>query len=223
MVKRLCEALLAMIALVASSPVLLIAALGIKVSSSGAVLYRAKRAGLNNRAFTMYKFRTMCAGQRTTQGAITARHDPRVFRFGLWLRRLKIDELPQLINILKGEMSFVGPRPEDPRIVTEFYAPAHYETLRVRPGLASPGSIYNYTHGEKLLDTTSPEKDYVERVLPVKLALDLVYVRETSFGYDVRIMLRTLLTIMRIALGQREFPEPPEMKRAMRLNTAAQR
>lgn len=222
MVRRLCDILLAATALIILSPLLLVAALGIKLSSTGPVLYRARRAGLNNRVFTMYKFRTMDAGDAGAQGsAITAHRDPRVFPFGTMLRRLKIDELPQFFNILRGEMSFIGPRPEDPHIVEEFYAPAHYETLRVVPGLASPGSLYNYTHGERLIGAGDPEQDYVEQLLPIKLALDVIYVRETSLAYDARILLRTLLTITRITLGQREFPDPPEMKKARQLNVAA--
>jgi lipopolysaccharide/colanic/teichoic acid biosynthesis glycosyltransferase len=222
MVRRLCDIVLASAALAALGPVLLVAALGIRLSSRGPVLYRARRAGRQGREFTMYKFRTMHAEPQALSSAITARRDPRVFAFGAWLRRLKVDELPQLINILKGEMSVVGPRPEDPRIVAEHYAPEHYETLTVPPGLASPGSIYNYTHGEKLLGPTDPERDYVERLLPIKLALDLVYVREASPLYDARIVLRTILTIARITLGQREFSDPPEMKTARRLHLAPQ-
>jgi lipopolysaccharide/colanic/teichoic acid biosynthesis glycosyltransferase len=211
MARRLFDTWLAALALLLCSPLLLAAALGIKLSSPGPVLYRAQRVGRHRRLFTMYKFRTMHAAPRAAGSAITAQHDPRVFRLGAWLRRLKIDELPQLFNILKGEMSFVGPRPEDPRIVADFYTAEQCETLRVLPGLASPGSIYNYTHGERWLDAQDAERQYVERLLPIKLALDAVYVRETSFWYDACIVGRTLLTIVRIALGQREFPDPPEM------------
>lgn len=225
MARRLCDGLLATVALLVLSPVLLLAALGIKLTSRGPVLYRARRAGRHNRPFTMYKFRTMHVAQATRGSAITAHGDPRVFAFGAWLRRLKIDELPQLLNILKGEMMLVGPRPEDPRIVAEHYAPAHYETLAVPPGLASPGSIYNYTHGERLLGTGNAEADYVARLLPIKLALDLVYVRERSLLYDARIVLRTVSTIVRIALGQRTFADPPEMQQVTRaeLNATGQR
>ena len=220
--KRLCDIVLASLALLITSPLMLLAAAGIKLASHGPLFYRARRAGLNNYPFTVYKFRAMYVEQRALQSAITAHRDPRVFSFGALLRRLKIDELPQLFNILKGEMSVVGPRPEDPRIVAEFYAPVHHETLRVLPGLTSPGSIYSYTHGEQLLGADDPEKCYVEQLLPVKLALDTVYVRERSLGYDARIVLRTMWTIALIALGRREFKEPPEMSEARRqLSVAA--
>jgi lipopolysaccharide/colanic/teichoic acid biosynthesis glycosyltransferase len=143
--------------------------------------------------------------------AITGIQDPRIFRFGSLLRRLKIDELPQLLNVLKGEMSIVGPRPEDPRIVNQYYTPEQYETLTVLPGLASPGSIYNYTHEKQYLANEDFEKSYVERLLPVKLALERVYVREASFFYDLRIIMRTIRIILSIDLGKRHFPEPREM------------
>ena len=215
MARRLSDIWLSAVALAVLSPLLVLAALGIKLFSRGPVLYRAARAGRYGRPFTMYKFRTMHAEPMAGARAITAQHDPRVFGFGAWLRRLKIDELPQLINILKGDMSFVGPRPEDPRIVAHHYTPAQLETLAVLPGLASPGSLYNYTHGEKLLAAADPERQYVEQLLPLKLALDAVYVRETSWRYDLRIVGRTVLTIARIALGQREFPDPPEMEKVV--------
>lgn len=215
MVRRLSDILLAAAGLALLSPLLALAALGIKLYSRGPILYRAARAGRHGQPFTMYKFRTMHAEPAAGASAITAQRDPRVFGFGAWLRRLKIDELPQLFNILKGDMSFVGPRPEDPRIVAQHYTLAQYETLAVLPGLASPGSLYNYTHGEKLLATADPERQYVERLLPLKLALDAVYVRETSWRYDLRIVGRTVLTIARIALGQREFPDPPEMEKVV--------
>lgn len=220
MAGRLFDRVVAAFLLVAFGPLLAAAALGVKLSSRGPALYRAQRAGLGGRVFTMYKFRTMRAAAHAAGSAITSQDDARVFALGALLRRTKLDEVPQLFNILKGEMAFVGPRPEDPRIVAQHYAPAHYATLGVLPGLASPGSIYNYTHGERLLGADDPERDYVERLLPVKLALDVVYVRRRSRGYDAAIVLRTLLTIALIAVGQREFPDPPEMRQARRLVAA---
>lgn len=216
MVKRLIDILASASALVVLSPLLVFAAVGILVSSPGPVLFRAMRAGLGGRPFTMYKFRTMHVCQGGFRSAITAAADPRVFRFGAWLRRLKVDELPQLINILKGDMSLVGPRPEDPRIVEAHYAPLHLETLNVLPGLASPGSIYNYTHGERLLSQSpsGAERLYVERLLPVKLALEVVYVREASLLYDLKVVLRTAATIAATAAGRKRFPEPAEIKKA---------
>jgi len=217
MAKRLLDIALSSISLVVLSPLFGLAAIGIRLSSPGPIFYRAQRVGVNQTKFVMYKFRTMHVDRRSLTSVITAKNDPRVFVLGLWLRRLKIDELPQLLNVLRGEMAIVGPRPEDPRIVGECYAQEHFETLCVLPGLASPGSIYNYTHGEQMLDTDDPEKAYVERLLPIKLALDMVYVREASLIYDLRIIFRTALTILAITLGKRHFADPPEMKKAQAL------
>lgn len=210
MVKRLFDILAATTALVLLSPLFLLAAIGIRLSDRGPVFYRATRAGRNGKPFQMHKFRTMTTHQGPMASVITASQDARVFVFGRFLRMCKIDELPQLYDVLRGEMSIVGPRPEALPIVLQHYAPAHWETLQVRPGLASPGSIYNYTHGEKLIGNETPEQDYLTRLLPVKLALELVYLRKSSFLYDLRIVFRTIWVILLIALGKQEFPEPPE-------------
>ena len=212
MAKRLFDLCIAVIALVALSPVLVVAALAVRLSSAGPILYRATRVGSEGRPFVMYKFRTMEKGGGGP--AISARNDARVFPVGALLRKLKVDELPQLLNVVLGDMSLVGPRPEDATIVKHHYTPLQLETLNVRPGLASPGSIYNYTHGEKLLEADSVENVYVEKLLPTKLALDLVYVKEQSFLYDLTIIWRTIVTILSILVGVTEFPEPPELYKA---------
>jgi lipopolysaccharide/colanic/teichoic acid biosynthesis glycosyltransferase len=165
----------------------------------------------------MYKFRTMHVNHGPAGSCITAQNDARVFAFGSWLRRLKIDELPQLMNILRREMAIVGPRPEDPKIVEAHYTSDHLETLNILPGLSSPGSIYYYTHGEKTLNGEDPEGFYVERLLPTKLAIDIVYVREASVLYSLNVILRTTWVILAMALGKRHFPEPPELNKAKRL------
>jgi lipopolysaccharide/colanic/teichoic acid biosynthesis glycosyltransferase len=213
MLIRLVRVLVALLALVALSPVLALAAVGIWLSSGRPVFFRANRVGLNGTLFCMYKFRTMRVDQPAGGSAITAKDDPRVFTFGAWLRRLKIDELPQLFNIVKGDMAIVGPRPEDPRIVSACYAAPHLETLRVLPGLTSPGTIYYYTHGEEQIDGGDPLRYYVEHLLPTKLALDLAYVREARVSYDMRIVWRTIRAIASVALGTRSFPDPPELGR----------
>jgi lipopolysaccharide/colanic/teichoic acid biosynthesis glycosyltransferase len=213
MAKRLFDMLMASMALVLLSPLLLAAAIGIRLSGPGPIFYRARRLGRNGEPFVMHKFRTMRIEQAPTASAISARDDDRIFPIGRWLRRLKIDELPQLYDVLRGKMSIVGPRPEDPRIIRDHYAPEHWKTLAVRPGMASPGSIFNYTHGEKLIGQEDAERDYLEKVLPVKLALEEVYVREGSFWYDLRLIARTVGVIVLIALGRRQFRDPPEMAR----------
>jgi lipopolysaccharide/colanic/teichoic acid biosynthesis glycosyltransferase len=219
MAKRLFDVACAAVALVALSPVLLLAALGIRLTDkSGPVLFRARRVGYLGRQFTMYKFRTMRASSNGGGGArITGAGDSRITPFGHFLRRTKIDELPQLFNVLIGDMAVVGPRPEDPAIVQQFYSSADLETLGVRPGMASPGSIYQYTTGDQLLAGGDPEASYVEKLLKTKLALDRVYVRRTSLRQDLAIIGRTLWAIGSIAVGKRHFPSPPEMQAAERL------
>jgi lipopolysaccharide/colanic/teichoic acid biosynthesis glycosyltransferase len=219
--KRLVDLLLSSAALLVLAPVLALAALGVRIASPGLILFRAERVGRDGRPFTIYKLRTMHVEHGPYTSAVTAADDPRVFPFGAWLRRSKIDELPQLLNILRGEMSIVGPRPEDPRIVAEHYTPLLRETLDIRPGLASPGSIYNYTHGERLIRPDTPEADYVERLLPIKVALDVVYVRHSSPWYDAAIVGRTVWALAASLLGKRAFPDPPEMEEARRLLCAA--
>ena len=212
-VRRVFDTSLALVGLIALSPLLAMAAVGIRFSSPGPIFYRAARIGLNGSRFTMYKFRTMHTEQRTLKSRITADKDPRTFAFGALLRRLKIDELPQLVNIVKGEMAIVGPRPEDPYFVENHYTEDGIETLRVLPGLTSPGSIFYYTHGEKCVGSSDPETAYVKDVLPVKLALDLVYIREASLLYDVRLILRTIWVLGFVFAGRTVFPDPPEMKK----------
>jgi len=211
--KRLFDVIVAALGLVVAAPVLVLAAVGIRLSSPGPILHRARLVGRDGRLFTMYKFRTMHVGPAPGP-VITGQRDPRVFAFGRPLRRLKIDELPQLVNVLRGEMSLVGPRPQHPDIVRRHYAPEHWETLRVRPGLASPGSLYDSTHGEPLVGSADPERAYVERLLPVVLALDLIYVRRASLRYDATVVARTLRLIASTAVGRRTFPDPPELPEA---------
>jgi lipopolysaccharide/colanic/teichoic acid biosynthesis glycosyltransferase len=213
---RRSDRILAAIALLPAVPICLIAAIGIWLADGRPLLYTSRRVGLRGRRFTMYKLRTMRHGARQA-GAITGDRDDRVFTVGRWLRTLKIDELPQLLNVVHGDMAIVGPRPEDPAIVEQCYGPLAWETLGVAPGLASPGSIYSTTHGERQLgsgsksDSGSVETTYVDDLLPRKLALDLVYVRAASPGYDLRIVWRAAAVIIWRGLGRRAFPDPPEL------------
>ena len=222
MFRRLVDIVLSLSALVLLSPLFVIAAVGILVSSPGPILYRARRLGLKQKVFTMYKFRTMHVDQLSFSSSITAKNDPRIFAFGSMLRRLKIDELPQLFNILRGDMAIIGPRPEDLHIVENYYASYHYETFDVLPGLASPGSLYYYTHCEQVLKEKNAERHYVECLLPTKLALDVVYVREASFIYDLRIILRAGWAILSMAIGKHRFRNPPEIKKAAQLGLIPQ-
>jgi lipopolysaccharide/colanic/teichoic acid biosynthesis glycosyltransferase len=214
--KRALDVIGAGMGLVIVAPVLVLAALAIRLTSPGPVLYRARRAGAGGRPFTMYKLRTMHA--TAVRGSpITGAADPRVFPVGRLLRGTKIDELPQLVNVLRGQMSLVGPRPEDPELVARHYAPLHRETLAVRPGLTSPGTLYYDTQGDRLLAGDDPEARYVESLLPVKLALDVAYVRRASVAYDLILIWRTLVVIAGRLAGRRTFPDPPELRLALPL------
>ena len=211
MVKRLFDIIFSLLAIIVLSPVFIIAVIGILISSRGSVLYEAKRAGINGKPFVMHKFRTMNLSDSNTS-KITAIRDHRVFPFGAFLRMAKIDELPQLFDVLIGRMSIVGPRPEDISIVREHYTEEDMRTLLVRPGLASPGSIFNYTHAQKYLDNASPEESYLEQLLPVKLAIERVYIERQSFWYDIKIIIRTIMVIFQNLFGIRCFKDPWEFK-----------
>ncbi len=212
---HLLDRLCAISALILLSPLLAFAALGIKLTSRGPVLYHARRVGLHGDEFTMYKFRTMKMAKE--QGSpVTHSHDDRIFPFGSFLRSTKIDELPQLWNIVIGQMCIVGPRPEDPGIVREHYTDWQKEVLSVTPGLTSPGSLYDYTHGRFLVSGDASEDIYLSEVMPRLLALEIVYLRSRSVLTDLGMIGRTLAVILAISTGKRHFKLPREMPAALR-------
>ncbi len=197
--KRLAGRLAAAAGLAASSPLLLACAIAVKVSSRGTILFRANRVGQHGATFTILKFRTMHQQPESAAARITGSRDTRVFPAGRLMRACKVDELPQLVNILRGEMAIVGPRPEDPTIVVERYTRLMRETLAVPPGLTSPGSLDYYTQEATLPDDPAEaERIYLLDLLPRKIALDLVYVRNRSWRYDVELGIRTVLSLLRI-------------------------
>jgi lipopolysaccharide/colanic/teichoic acid biosynthesis glycosyltransferase len=199
--------LLAAVGLVLTAPVLALSGVGIRLSSPGPILYRAQRAGLDGEPFTMFKLRTMHL-QSAGGSPITSRGDPRIFRLGRVLRRFKIDELPQLANVVRGEMAFVGPRPEDIDIVNGHYDSVMRETLRVRPGITSPGSLSYFTSEADLPDDPAEvHRIYLDRLLREKIALDLVWVRHRTTAYDLELVVRTLLGAMGIRRGFRKRQE----------------
>lgn len=205
--KRVLDIIIALSILGLVSPLLIGAALGIRFSSPGPVLYRASRVGRGGGAFVMYKFRTMHVSQPGTEGAvITAHGDSRIFRFGNVLRKTKIDELPQFLNVLRGEMSIVGPRPEDPKIVAEHYTDWMNATLDVRPGITSPGSIFYYASGEALISEDDPEGSYVAQLLPPKLAIERAYLSRANWISDLVCMAHTAAAIVGVVLNR---PIPP--------------
>jgi len=195
MIKRAFDIVASGLGLLALSPFLLLIALAVRLDSPGPSLYRARRVGKDGREFTLYKFRSMVVAASQLGPAITVAGDNRVTRIGRFMRKSKLDELPQLYNVLRGDMSLVGPRPEDPRY-TALYTSDQRAVLRVRPGITSPASVY-YRHEEKLLGGQDWERLYVEQVLPAKLEIDLEYVRHPYLWRDVAILVHTFLALFK--------------------------
>jgi lipopolysaccharide/colanic/teichoic acid biosynthesis glycosyltransferase len=204
MMVRLFDTLFALAVLVLTAPLLLATALAIKLSSSGPVLYMANRVGRNEKPFRMYKFRSMHVDSGGSE--ITATHDNRIFAAGKIIRDLKLDELPQMLNVIKGEMSIVGPRPESPAIVAAHYAPWMHESLKVLPGVTSPGAIFYYTHGDDLLAGDDPEAAYVANLLQPKLAIDIAYSNRASFWSNIFVIFHTVVTIIAKFFGLKVGP-----------------
>ena len=175
------------------SPLFVVVAIAIKMDSPGPIFYRARRVGRHGQEFQLFKFRTMVEDAARQGPGITASGDPRITNVGRILRRMKIDELPQLINVLKGDMSLVGPRPEDPRYVA-LYTPEQREVLSVRPGITSAASLA-YRHEEQLLSGEDWETFYREQVLPDKLTIDLNYLNQRTVFSDFVLILRTIAAV----------------------------
>lgn len=202
MAKRLFDIAFALIALVVSAPLILFGVIGIKISSPGSVIFPARRVGKRGAIFTMYKLRTMHI-TRNEGSSITAPGDGRIFVFGEILRGLKIDELPQFWNILRGDMSIVGPRAEAVEMVEDHFTGWMRETLEVAPGATSPGAIYNYIMSEKLLDPNDPEGSYVRHMLIPKLALERAYIERINVISDLYYIVLTIKAIAGNALGRK--------------------
>jgi lipopolysaccharide/colanic/teichoic acid biosynthesis glycosyltransferase len=195
MIKRSFDFVSALIGLIVLSPLFLITSLTIKITSHGPIFHRGKRVGLNGKVFNLYKFRTMISNAAKIGPIITAASDPRITPLGRILRRTKVDELPQLINVLKGDMSLVGPRPEDPRYVAQ-YTSEQREVLNFRPGITSAASLA-YRHEEKMLTGSDWETVYQTKVLPAKLSIDLDYLGKRTFTFDLILIFRSILSMFR--------------------------
>lgn len=200
--------LFAVLFLIVFSPVYLLTFIIIKIVSPGPAIYRAKRVGKDGKLFDCYKFRSM----RVDSGKVrltTLENDDRIFPFGKFIRKVKIDEMPQIVNILKGEMSVVGPRPEDQENADKVYVGEYKHILDVKPGLTSTASLYDYTHGELFED----EESYERIFMPKKLKLELYYVNHRSFWYDMVLILRTGKLIILKTCGKSDFAEPVELQK----------
>lgn len=194
MAKRVLDLILSLGALALLWPLLVILAVWVKLDSPGPIFYRGQRVGQDGRLFSMYKFRTMVVGAEREGPAVTYRDDPRITKVGRFLRRSKLDELPQFFNVVKGEMSLVGPRPEDPRYVA-FYTPEQHQVLSVRPGITGPTQL-EYRDEASMLQGESVDQEYVSRLMPEKLKLDLEYVRHRSLMGDLKILWATATTLL---------------------------
>jgi lipopolysaccharide/colanic/teichoic acid biosynthesis glycosyltransferase len=194
--KRLFDIVAAAAGLILLSPLFAIIAVLIKWDSAGPVFFRQSRIGRYFRPFFIYKFRTMLSDAAAMGPLLTVGDDPRITRVGRWLRRTKLDELPQLINVLTGDMSFVGPRPEVERYVRLFRT-EYAEILQVRPGITDLASLKYRGESTLLARSLKPEEEYVTRILPDKLRLGQQYVRELSLGRDVMLIARTLAAVVR--------------------------
>lgn len=197
MSKRLFDILLSSLGLLVLAPVLLLIALAVKLDSPGPVFFRQERVGRFGVPFRIHKFRTMHHDQGGKGLQITVGADSRITRVGGFLRRSKLDELPQLIDVWVGSMSLVGPRPEVPRYVAHYPAAMREKVLSVRPGITDIASIEYRDESSVLAQAADPEQAYIHEVLPHKLALAASYVDQASVWMDVRLIWRTIMVILR--------------------------
>jgi lipopolysaccharide/colanic/teichoic acid biosynthesis glycosyltransferase len=212
LLKRAIDILLAALGLAILSPFLALAALAVRLSSPGPVFFRQERVGRGFQPFFILKFRSMVRDAPQRGAAITSGEDPRITRVGRILRATKIDELPQLVNVLRGEMSLVGPRPEVPKYV-ELFRADYEEILRVRPGITDLASLRYHDEAAILGQAENPEEEYVGRVLPEKIKLAKEYVARSSVLFDLRVIVATLVCLVsdRVSrsLGRRSAAETP--------------
>lgn len=195
-VKRIFDIVMSLIGLTILGIPMIIIGIIIKFSSEGPVFYKQVRVGKLNKDFKILKFRTMIIDADKKGMQITVGRDPRITGIGHFLRKTKIDELPQLINVLKGEMSFVGPRPEVRKYV-DMYDDYQINVLKIKPGITDLASIEYRDESTLLGQSENPEKTYIEEIMPTKLKLNLKYMQEFSFFYDIKLIFKTLIKIVK--------------------------
>ena len=189
--KRLFDFVMSGMGMIVLSPLFLILAIWVKLDSPGPVFFRQTRVGRNNKDFRIFKFRTMRVGADKGSLVTVGGKDPRITRAGIFLRRTKLDEMPQLINVFVGEMSLVGPRPEV-RHYVDYWTPEQMHVLDIRPGVTGPASIRFRNENELLGKVEDPEKYYIDVIMQEKLRLDLDYVRNQSYIRDLELILKTV-------------------------------
>ena len=195
-IKRIFDIALSAISLPVLSVFFIFISIIIKADSRGPVYYRQTRVGRHGKLFRIYKFRTMVVNADKSGKLITVGDDSRVTRTGKFLRKTKIDELPQIINVLIGEMSFVGPRPEVPKYV-ELYSESQKQILLVRPGITDIASIQFRNESKILASSNDPEKKYIEEIMPCKLVYNMQYLRNISVINDIRIIILTVFKVLK--------------------------
>lgn len=195
-VKRIFDIIASSIGLILLSPILILIAVCIKLDSKGPVFFKQVRVGKNKELFKIYKFRTMVTDAEKLGKQITVGNDARITKVGKFIRKCKLDELPQLINVFKGEMSLVGPRPEVTRYV-ELYDNYQEQILLVQPGITDYASIEFRNENELLGHSQDPEKTYIYEIMPLKIDLNMKYIRNISLVEDVKIVLKTILVIIK--------------------------
>lgn len=195
MAKRLFDPIVATAGLVVLSPVFALVAVLIRWDCEGPVFFRQERVGLGGRPFRIFEFRTMRTDAESAAGQLTVRADPRVIRLGRVLRKWNIDETPQLLDVVRGETSFVGPRPEVPRYVA-LYTPDQRRILEVRPGITDPASIEFRDENELLSRQSDPEAYYIDTILPRKLDLNADDMERGNLGYDMWIIAATVWRVV---------------------------
>ena len=194
MLKRVFDIISSLMVLLIIFPLLILISILIKLDSKGQIFYYQKRIGLNGKEFNLYKFRTMKPGS-DKKGLLTVGNDSRITRVGSFLRKSKLDELPQLFNIITGDMSVVGPRPETPNYV-ELYNEEQRKVLNIKPGLTDYASLEFINENELLAKHDNPEKVYIETIMPQKLRLNLKYIQDQNFLLDLKIIFRTIFKIL---------------------------
>ncbi len=194
--KRIFDIVMSVFLIVLFSPLLLATFIVIKLDSPGKALFLQDRVTQNGKIFKVFKFRTMVENAESLGSQVTTGEDPRITKCGRWLRKFRIDEVPQLFNILKGELSFVGVRPEVPKYV-EKYTPEMFATLLLPAGVTSMTSIM-YKDESKLLEgAENPDKTYVEEILPEKMKYNLEYIKNFNFWYDIKVMVKTVFAVIK--------------------------
>lgn len=196
-IKRCFDFFCALIALIVLSPIFLLTAIGILVSDWGPIFYKANRIGKGNKPFRMYKFRSMRVAKSANEASLRPDED-RIFAFGRFIRKAKIDELPQLINILNGTMSIVGPRPVAEDQFEMFRYGKWNEAAKVPVGLSGPAALYDYIYGDQITD----EEEYMEKVYPTRRELEYTYVQKAGIDYDLKMIIYTVICIVYSLCGK---------------------